>query len=656
MFSVPASDTTTIAIALALTLLSSLTGCADAPPDNTPDTRPDSNARDAGRRDGVYPDETPDDDGDPISEPMAQDCVDQDTARRCADDGSAWETIEFDDGQICSEGDCLDTDCDPGEIIACDSPTSLRICDDLGLSFVVEDCPPEAPNCLEDQCSEMVCIPGTTACEGDSVRDCDEEGLTWSIVSECPFGCDGGACIDPCDAEVNKETYLGCEFYAVDLDTRSYRDDQVFAVTISNHNDVPVPVRVFHGDDEITSITVEPNDLAILDLPRMNVSETQRGFLSYRIETEAPVTAHQFNPLNDSGVDSNDASLLLPVGALGNEYLVLGWPTEMYELPLPGFDPVPLKSFITMVATAEGTTRVEIRASTDFAGGVDVPAIGRGATEVFELQRGEVLSLTTEEIAEADPTGTLISSDETLVVFTGSECAHIPHGVRFCDHIEQQVAPLNTWGHEFIAAKFVARGLEPDVWRVLAAEDDTLLTTTPAIEGVHGVTLNQGEVLEFLTPESFVIEADHPISLAQFMVGADHPLGEAPCPSEGSRDTCSIPLTVECEGDNGLGDPAFLLNVPTEQFRRDYIVLTPANYVRDYLMVLAPNEAIIELDGEALGGTTESLGADWSIVRTEVTDGVHRLLGDRHFGLVVHGFDCAVSYAYPGGTNLVILR
>ena len=73
-------------------------------------------------------------------------------------------------------------------------------------------------------------------------------------------------------------------------------------------------------------------------------------------------------------------------------------------------------------------------------------------------------------------------------------------------------------------------------------------------------------------------------------------------------------------------------------------------------LVLAPNEAVISLDGAPLEGTTSAAGGAWSITQIEVTDGVHRLEGDLHFGLVVHGFDCGVSYAYPGGMNLLSLR
>jgi hypothetical protein len=37
-------------------------------------------------------------------------------------------------------------------------------------------------------------------------------------------------------------------------------------------------------------------------------------------------------------------------------------------------------------------------------------------------------------------------------------------------------------------------------------------------------------------------------------------------------------------------------------------------------------------------------------------DGVHDVRGVRPIGLTVYGFDCRVSYGYPGGTDLMAIE
>jgi hypothetical protein len=55
-------------------------------------------------------------------------------------------------------------------------------------------------------------------------------------------------------------------------------------------------------------------------------------------------------------------------------------------------------------------------------------------------------------------------------------------------------------------------------------------------------------------------------------------------------------------------------------------------------------------------GDAELLGA-WAIYRPAVTGGVsHRVTSTQPVGLSAYGYDCDVSYAYPGGLNLEATR
>ena len=93
------------------------------------------------------------------------------------------------------------------------------------------------------------------------------------------------------------------------------------------------------------------------------------------------------------------------------------------------------------------------------------------------------------------------------------------------------------------------------------------------------------------------------------------------------------------------------MNVPTDQFLSDYIVLTPSQYVEDYLNIIAPSGVTVRLDGSPVTTSPQRL-AGWDIYRVPVADGVHRVEADVAFGLYAYGYDCDVSYAYPGGLSL----
>ena len=234
-----------------------------------------------------------------------------------------------------------------------------------------------------------------------------------------------------------------------------------------------------------------------------------------------------------------------------------------------------------------------------------------------------------------DLTGTHIRSTRPLIVFAGHEEAVIGEGDDVCcaDHLEQQLFPVTAWRNRYLAVHSPPRGDEPDNWRVIASEDGTRITTTPSVPGLDGVTLNAGEWVEAWSVASFELNATGPVMMGQFIVS-----------QQDERIT------------NTVGDPAFVLAVPTEQFRTDYTVLTPDRYARDYIVVIRPAGAPIELDGVALQASEfTAFGAlEYEYAYIEVEPGQHELIapGDHPFGVTMWGYDAAVSYGYPGGLNL----
>jgi len=538
--------------------------------------------------------------------------------------------------------------------VGCLDPRSLGVCPSSGAGIERSACPVETPNCLAGACTTDVCIAGVRGCQGDSVVQCNAEGTGTDTLETCEFGCSGGNCVDPCAG--NAKTYVGCDFYALDLDNFADASDpagadaQQYAITLSNAGTRGVTATVTTPEGFSQTVSIAAGSLQSVELPQRDVIGTSRSLNSYRVQSTGPIIAHQFNPLNNSGVFSNDASLLLPATALGTEYLVAGWPSGPAGA-----------SYFAVVAVADGTTSVTVTAPprSGLQAGGSVSEIPAGGSATFELAQGEVLAMRAEG-ATGDPTGTRVTSTKSVAVFSGNECANVPAGVSYCDHVEEQMIPVASWDTEYLGIKFKPRGTENDVWRVIAATAGTTIQTEPVIPGVSGRTLGGGEVVEFATAIDFALSATGPISLTQMMVGSSYPNpSTSSCVRAGdpfpwsSERNCAIPDT--CSG-SGIGDPAMLMAVPTRQFRDNYILLTPANYTEDFLSLVAPTGTIIEIDGNPLAVSPTSRltagGRQWDIYKQGVPDGVHTVTGGQAFGLYAYGYDCDVSYAYAGGLNL----
>jgi hypothetical protein len=93
--------------------------------------------------------------------------------------------------------------------------------------------------------------------------------------------------------------------------------------------------------------------------------------------------------------------------------------------------------------------------------------------------------------------------------------------------------------------------------------------------------------------------------------------------------------------------------VPTRQWLEEYIVLTPEGFSVNHLTIVTQGPTSVTLDGSPLSAAgTPIAGTDFTLYRPEVSAGVHRVRADRPVGLYAYGFDCYVSYAYPGGLRL----
>ncbi len=534
--------------------------------------------------------------------------------------------------------------------LGCADDQSELVCNPQTLMTETQACAPGEQCLIGVGCTDMVCQPGTQTCEGgESYKVCNDEGTGYEAPIQCEEGtlCSRGGCVTQCELGKYQSSYVGCEYWTLDLDqytdpaTNPKPDEVPHSVVISNPGNIPATV-TFRATEPGVSINVPdpvvpPGESRAFTMPRLDISGTGISRRSIRVSSSVPVTAHQFSPLNNEGVFSNDASLLLPSNTLGVEYYVVGWPTAV--LPsFMGFNPEDQHGYVTILATSPGETFVNVtpraRVAPSAAGEY---AISPNVTRSFSLKFGEVLNLEANSgqlTGANDLTGTHIKATQPIAVFSGHEEAVVkqPGTDEGCcaDHLEQQLFPLKDWGQTYIAALSPGRGEKVDHWRIVAGEDGVVLTTNPPQPGANNVTLNRGDFVSFFTDDSFEVNATGKVLVGQILVSQQQTTA-------------------------GTGDPALILAVPIERFRSDYILLTPAGYSSDYVLITREAGEIVRLNGQIVPDTSfTSIGSGtYEVAEVVVTAGVQVLEGAKPFGISAYGFSNAVSYGYPGGLNLV---
>jgi hypothetical protein len=325
--------------------------------------------------------------------------------------------------------------------------------------------------------------------------------------------------------------------------------------------------------------------------------------------------------------------------------------------------------WIAIAGTSATTTRVDVRLSSAIRAGAGVAATAAGTVVTYNLGRGDVVLLSTTSsyttACTTDPrcgltscalfcpynsedlTGTTITSTAPVAVFSGVDCSNIaqPNGTcPACDHLEEQLFPSETWGREVAVTQFRDRAAtEPYIVRIFSRENANTVTFTPS--SAHAtVTLNRGESVEFCSTADFIVSGSQPFEVGQYMTGQN----QTAC---GTCSTAAGTFPTD-------GDPSFVIEVPTAQYRRDYNFVVPNSYTANFINVVGRTGARILLDGTALTGIGTAIpGTAFSVWRQSVTAGSHQIVTSdtAGFGLKVSGVARYTSYAYPGGLDLAAL-
>lgn len=510
------------------------------------------------------------------------------------------------------------------------------------------------------------CFEGQTICQESQLYACSASGDF--EPTDDPDGICAG-----CNLADN--SYIGCKYFPTVtmnnmLQALSPFD---FALTVSNSGSTTAQVSISGGAlTSSRSFAVEPGAVRVENLPW--VDELARPqFVSiegtdyadghpvhakgkaYFLNSDQPVTVYQFNPLDykigDSYSYTNDASLLYPVNALSNRYVVASYPgTVMYDHP---------ESMPTLFMTSPGgiaitavqdATTVTVTPTADVAAADGIPAMPAGVPTTFTMHRADVVQFGPDASDgnpgenEPDLTGTLIESSAPIQVLGFNNCTFVPKDIAACDHLEESMLPFQALGAEYFIAT-PARPMLGDttavqdrIVRIVAVEPGTTtLSYEPAIPGAPTTLAGIGKFAE-LPPlsSSHRISSNNKILIAEYMVGQAYGWGDT-------------------------GDPAMAVAVPQEQYRNNYMFHAPTNYEINYVNITAPTGSTIVLDGAVVSASAfQPIGASgYGIARVQLAangGGNHVLTADNKVGISVYGYGQYTSYWYPGGLDLELIE
>lgn len=600
---------------------------------------------------------------------------------RCKAGGDGWDVVaQCAEGQRCSGGQCEPASCQAGDS-KCMPDGKVSVClAEAGTFGTPESCP-TGQTCIGTACVPQVCNPHARFCEGDTVvRACDARGTQSSVVEECEGNarCADGACRSPCIVAEMKNTSIGCTFYGVDNDNHASDDPLELDFGVANDSDVPGTVKfeVREGSSwrTVCQIMLQGHEARLVGMSRnCGVDEPTEQLFdrhvedsgyaeggAYRVTSDVPVAAYQFNSNDQIRAFSSGGTVLLPRHVLGQKYFASVMPQPDPNNTNRPEDPAHAE--IVILGTVDGT-KVKITPKAAILAGPGVMATPAGMQVEYMINEGAVLQLASANVGD-DLTGSVIESDQPIAVFGNNECATVfpramagegGFGSTYCDHTEEQLLPLQAWGKNHVAARVrpiqgAPGDLDPTVWRVLASEDNTMVRLDVPMGAVTmpdssmPFSLNAGEFIDvaimlpsFEAPSDVMINADKPILAIGYMSGE------------------TVATTA----------------VPVEQLLSSYTFLVPGKFTSQ-ITVIRPRGVRVLYDGQPLGDQLfVPAGNDYEVGRIDIDrdDSIgsmpqtHTLATEEtpdgmkpKIGIEVRGMDHDCSYGYSGGLSIEIIN
>ncbi len=319
----------------------------------------------------------------------------------------------------------------------------------------------------------------------------------------------------------------------------------------------------------------------------------------------------------------SEASLILPVSALGSDYYVASYnPSGTFP-----------SEFLIIGSGVPVTVEITPTANTIGGNLANIPFnITINPNQIYQVQ----------SIA-GDLTGSRVralNSVDKFSVIGGGKFPAIPTppGSGTKDPIYEQLFPVSTWGRNYI---FIPTPLlNDDICRIIASQNGTVIN----INGTQVATLNAGQFYEQSITSASSISANLPISVTRYLKCGNCVANPITSPSNIQK----------------MSDPAMVIINANEQMYLDTITFyASSNFEMDsnYVQVITRTADVntIFLDGNNMGANFLTLAASplYSYMNIPIDTGTHTLTSNGcGFLAYITGLGGAESYAYAAGVSL----
>ena len=290
-------------------------------------------------------------------------------------------------------------------------------------------------------------------------------------------------------------------------------------------------------------------------------------------------------------------------------------------------------SSVLLVGTEDNTTMtLTVTQSVTLGAGATTTDLTPGRQYSFVINRLQTVYIESLE----DLTGTKVVTDKPISVFSGHECANVPHDIHHCDYLVEQIPPTILWGQIYYTAPLANR--QSYTIKILAAHDST------------NITVNCGNLFE-----SYVINEREFFN--KILASQKY------CAINSNK----IILVVQLGHGGGFGDPMMTLVPAISQYDHKFKfstlrnadhdhyvnIVVIAQYYQPDIIYLTEGKMSRSLNTQQWTSITVNNVIEAYITQVKITEGVVEIIHSNSAALmttIVYGFGTSyLGYGHPGG-------